>query len=166
MKAPALVIFLMVLVVVFYIIDESGGMSGGSLTPSNAAEIGATGRVQVVELYADWCSACRASAGDVKAVEADFEGQADFIYLDVDDSSNRQILATKFNRSNAIPTFYLLAPDGTILNHWVGMPGKSRLSSEINAAVDRFPAGTSTSGIEQVLSAIKGGVRVANSVRQ
>lgn len=46
------------------------------------------------------------------------------------------------------------------------MPGKSRLSSEINAAVDRFPAGTSTSGIEQVLSAIKGGVRVANSVRQ
>lgn len=166
MRAGGLLVFGFIAIIVFYMLDEGGLAGSSSISPSSAAEVGATGRVQVVELYADWCSACRASADDVKALESDFGGKADFIYLDVDDSSNRSILQSRFNRSNAIPTFYLLAPDGTILNHWVGMPGTNTLSREINSAVDRFPTSLSTTAVSQALAALQQGIRVANGIRQ
>lgn len=166
MRAGGLIIAGFALLMFYFMVDGASFGGSSSIEPSSPSLVGATGRVQVVELYADWCGACRASADDVKAVEESYAGQADFIYLDVDDSANRSLLRNKFNRSNAIPTFYLLAPDGTILEHWVGMPGKSRLSSGIDSALQRFPPVTSTIALEQALDVVRGSIRVANTVNQ
>ncbi|PJF44776.1 MAG: hypothetical protein CUN55_02210 [Phototrophicales bacterium] len=165
MRTGVLVTFGILALLAFYAIDGGSRWGSADLTPSDPTMIGATGRVQVVELYADWCSACRASADDVKAVEAEFAGKADFIYLDVDDPNNRPLLRSTFNRSNAIPTFYLLAPDGSIVEHWVGMSSKKHLSDRVENAVARYPARPSESGIDQVLMMIRGGLQVANEMR-
>lgn len=78
----------------------------------------ASGRVQLIEFFAYWCSVCKALAPTVHGLENLYSEQVNFIYLDRDDPETlplQEQLGYIYQ-----PHFFLLGEDGTVLGQWRG----------------------------------------------
>ena len=54
----------------------------------------------------------------VHGLEAEYEGQVNFVYLNIDNHGTQELKHTLGFRSQ--PQFFLLDGDGTVLNQWIG----------------------------------------------
>jgi thiol-disulfide isomerase/thioredoxin len=68
------------------------------------------GKPVVVVVWGSWCSPCRAEAPDVVAAAKELDGQAEFVGLNIRDSSADQ--ARAFARSFELPYPSFYSPDG------------------------------------------------------
>lgn len=93
----------------------------------------ASGRVQLVEFFAYWCSICKAIAPTVHGLENLYADQVDFIYLDRDDPATLPLQ----ERLGYIyqPHFFLLDEDGTVLGQWRGYVEGSALQEALVEAI-------------------------------
>ena len=83
-----------------------------------AALVGATGRPQLIEFFAYWCTTCRAMRPTVHGLEATYWGKVEFVYLDIDNPGNSAMM--QHYAFTAQPLFVLVAPDGTEIQRWFG----------------------------------------------
>ena len=98
-----------------------------------------TGRPQLVEIYADWWSACRSAKPMVHGLESDYWGKVDFVYLDIENPNNNQPLRSRFGNVNSVPRFYVLAPDGSIVSQWVGVDSAGNMRQKLDFVVQNYP---------------------------
>jgi thioredoxin-like negative regulator of GroEL len=69
----------------------------------------------------------------VHGLEAEFSGQVNFAYLDIDDPANRPFKEQLEFRYQ--PHFFLLDADGNILQQWLGRVSEQELRQTIQAAL-------------------------------
>lgn len=55
----------------------------------------------------------------VHGLENEYSDRMNFVYLDVDDSANREFMQTLGRRAQ--PEFYLLDAEGNVLKQWFGI---------------------------------------------
>ena len=106
----------------------------GDYRADSALHVGATGKPQMVEFFAYWCTTCRAMKPTVHGLEAAYWGQVDFVYLDIDDTANDEV-KQRYNY-RAQPTFVLVAPDGTEIRQWYGYTAEDELRSALDDYLD------------------------------
>ena len=78
----------------------------------------ASGKVQLVMFFAFWSGPSQAMAPVVHNLQAEYGGRMNFIYLDIDDPATDSLqrqLGYRFE-----PHFFLLDPQGKIIQQWVG----------------------------------------------
>ncbi len=78
----------------------------------------ASGKHQLVEIFAFWCPICKSMAPVMNGLEGKYQGRLTFSYLDIDNPANKSFknaLGYKYQ-----PHFFLLDGDGKILHQWVG----------------------------------------------
>jgi thioredoxin-like negative regulator of GroEL len=68
----------------------------------------------------------------VHGLEAEYWGRIDFVYLDIDDGANRNIMRQYGFTSQ--PLFVLIAPDGTEIQRWFGYIN----GDELRQALDTY----------------------------
>jgi thioredoxin 1 len=87
-----------------------------------------SGKVAVVDLWAEWCGPCRTMTPIVEELAAEFEGRATVGKLNVDDNPETP---TTYN-VRGIPTF-LLFKGGELQEKLVGVQSKQALKDKIEA---------------------------------
>ncbi|NDJ53886.1 MAG: hypothetical protein GYB68_12500 [Chloroflexi bacterium] len=84
--------------------------------------VAATGRPQLVKFFAYWCSVCNRMRPTVHQLEADYWGQIDFVYLNIDEGPNQPTL-DNFQFTSQ-PLFVFIDDDGTEIQRWFGFTGE------------------------------------------
>jgi thioredoxin 1 len=83
-------------------------------------------RPTLVDFYADWCGPCRAMASVVEELASDFEGRANVVKVNVDESPE---LATRYG-VQSIPTF-IVVRDGKATQRLIGVQSKRALATAV-----------------------------------
>ncbi len=91
-------------------------------TEAFAHEVLKSERPTLVDFYADWCGPCRAMASVVDELARDFDGRANVVKVNVDESP---ALAGEY-AVQSIPTF-IVVRDGDATQRLVGMQTKQAL---------------------------------------
>ena len=105
-----------------------------SYRADSAALVGATGRPQLIEFFAYWCTTCLAMRPTVHSLEATYWGKVEFVYLDIDNPDNSAMMQRY--AFTAQPLFVLVAPDGTEIQRWFGYTQ----ADEFTTAFDNYLA--------------------------
>lgn len=105
------------------------------------SEVIESGKVTVVDLWAEWCGPCKMMNPVIEELSAEYEGRAVIGKLNVDDNPN---VPTNYN-VRGIPTF-LLFKGGELKDKVVGAQTKQVLKARIEALLDKAPA-TATVGV-------------------
>lgn len=93
-----------------------------------------TGNPQLVEFFAFWCSTCRRARPIVHELEAEYWGEIDFVYLDIDDPANREAMDRYGYRAQ--PFFVLLDEEGQVINTWFGVQDASTLRTAFDSLLE------------------------------
>jgi len=93
----------------------------------------ASGRVQFIWFFAFWDGPSQAMASMIHGLEAEYNGQMNFIYLDIDDPANQVFKDHLGYRSQ--PHFFLLDRQGTVLQQWSGYVTAGSLIDAFNGAL-------------------------------
>jgi len=80
--------------------------------------VAATGKPQLIEFFAYWCTVCRANRPKVHALEAEYWGDIDFVYLDIDNPANAETMRRYGYTSQ--PYFVFIDPEGNEISRWYG----------------------------------------------
>ncbi len=83
-------------------------------------------RPTLVDFYADWCGPCRAMASVVEELASDFEGRANVVKVNVDESPE---LASRYG-VQSIPTF-IVVRDGKATQRFIGVQSKRALATAV-----------------------------------
>jgi len=97
----------------------------------------ANGRPTVVELYADWCEACRTMAPAMEAMEQEHRGQLDVVLLNVDNPRWQPELE-RFD-VNGIPQLELFNGRGDDIGRAIGARSAAELASLSSALIADAP---------------------------
>ena len=87
-------------------------------------------KLVVVDFYADWCMPCKYIGPILEKLEREFDGQAEFYKLNVD---NNQDIAFEFGIAS-IPTV-LFFKGGKVVGGFIGAMPESAVKSEIKKAL-------------------------------
>ena len=98
----------------------------------------ATGRPQLVEFFAFWCTICNRIKPSIHALEAEYWEQVDFVYLDREADANSDLVERFAIRGQ--PVLILVAPDGNEIKRWFGEVD----TNELRTAFDTYLAENET----------------------
>lgn len=91
----------------------------------------ANGKPTLLEFYADWCTSCRSMATTMAALESEFDGQVNFVMLNVDNTKWLPELSTY--RVNGIPHFEFLRAGGLSVGTAIGEQPRTILAENLTA---------------------------------
>jgi thiol-disulfide isomerase/thioredoxin len=127
--------------------SEADGVSGSTSKPvgsravdlkdfvaSDPSLVGATGRPQVVEFFAFWCTTCQAMRPLIHAAQDEYGEMVDFIYLDID-AENTKEWQKKLTFTGLRPTIVFLDAEGKEHARLVGVHTKEELYTKIDDLV-------------------------------
>ena len=98
------------------------------LTPENY-EAAVTGKVALLDFWAEWCGPCRMLGGVIEQVAAEAADDVTVAKVNVDEAME---LAKKFNVRN-LPAIFLLK-NGEIVKQFTGIQDKQTLLNAIKSA--------------------------------
>ncbi|WP_202319570.1 thioredoxin [Archaeoglobus neptunius] len=87
-------------------------------------------KLVVVDFYADWCMPCRYISPILEKLEKEYDGQAEFYKLDVDEN---QDIAFEYGIAS-IPTV-LFFKNGKVVGGFIGAMPENAVKAEINKAL-------------------------------
>jgi thiol-disulfide isomerase/thioredoxin len=94
----------------------------------------ASGEIQLVEFFANWCPTCQAMVPVVHGLESKYGAKVRFVYLDVDDPATEEFKRDLGYRYQ--PHIFLLDGEGNVLAQWVGMVTGDELERAILTALN------------------------------
>jgi thiol-disulfide isomerase/thioredoxin len=100
-----------------------------------ASIVASTGRPQLLKVYNVACAVCQAMLPVMHALEPQYSGRLDFVYLHDQDPANRQV----FNTYGMLgyPIFTLITPEGEMVTQWFGT---SKNQTEIATLLNNYLA--------------------------
>lgn len=101
-----------------------------AIIEDSAEFYGNTGSPQLVEIFTYWCTICASIRPTVHALEAEYWGQVDFIYIDRENPAStelNQLLGVRYQ-----PEFYLVDAEGNLVSSWFG----ARSEEDMRTALD------------------------------
>lgn len=98
------------------------------ITDANYKELLASGKLVVIDFWAEWCGPCRSIAPVVEELAAEFENKAIIGKYNVDNDNE---LSEEYG-IRSIPTL-LFFKDGKLVDKQVGASSKSDLKAKIEA---------------------------------
>jgi thiol-disulfide isomerase/thioredoxin len=93
----------------------------------------ASGEVQLVEFFAFWSGPSQAMAPIVQSLEDEYSDRMLFTYLDIDDPATETFQSQLGFRVE--PHFFLLDPQGRILDEWIGYVTADQFHQAFQAAL-------------------------------
>jgi thioredoxin 1 len=99
------------------------------------SEVIESGKVTIVDLWAEWCGPCKMMNPVIEELSKEYEGRAVIGKLNVDDNPN---VPTNYG-VRGIPTF-LIFKGGELRDKVVGAQTKKVLQDKIEALLDKVPA--------------------------
>lgn len=103
--------------------------------PTDPTEVNlASGKVQLVEFYAEWSLVSQSMAPVVHALEARYKDRIDFVYLNVEDPATRDLKAKLGYTLITRPHFFLIDGSGNILAEWVGFVSEAEFIAAFEQA--------------------------------
>lgn len=123
-------------------VEESAASADGLPMPSAPATadafradsvslVAATGKPQLIEFFAFWCTVCRQMRPIVHKLEAEYWDRIDFVYLDIDDTANQS--AMDQYGYIAQPYFVLVDSEGNVAEQWYGSRSEADLRASLEA---------------------------------
>ena len=106
-----------------------------SATPIDVA-IG-NGKPTLVEFYADWCTSCRAMAGDMADLKQEFGSDLNFVMLNVDNS--KWVPELLKYQVDGIPHFVFMDGTAQDVGMAVGEQPKPIMSGNLTALINNQP---------------------------
>lgn len=97
-------------------------------TDTNVKEEINSGKVVVVDLWAEWCGPCRSIAPAIEELAAEYEGKAAIGKYNVDEDNE---LSSEYS-VRSIPTI-LFFKDGKLADKQVGASSKAAIKAKIDA---------------------------------
>jgi len=94
----------------------------------------ASGDLQFVEFYAQWCVVCKRFAPMIHGLEKEYEGRVNFVYADVQHPDSFELRYTLPNPG--VPSYVLLDGNGEVLANWVGPVSRQDLCSTFDEALN------------------------------
>ena len=91
----------------------------------------ATGRPQMLEFFAFWCDICQGMRPMIHQLQDQYDGQVDFIYLDIDAANTKQ-LQQDFGFNGNRPTLIFLSADGNEEGRLVGQHSKDEIAQQLD----------------------------------
>lgn len=104
------------------------------IVSSDPALAGKTGRPQVVEFFAYWCTECQRMHPVMEDLKAEFSAAVDFLYYDID-AANTKDLQRQLTFSGLRPTIILLDKDGKEVRRFVGVHPKETIQVALDNLV-------------------------------
>lgn len=111
--------------------------------------IGRNGRPTVVDIWAPWCTTCRAAAPTLAAIEAQYAGRVNFCVVNGDDMAARPVISAL--RVDAIPHVAMVEADGTVATALIGAVPKHVLEADIEVLLQNAKAGDNNDQPKKVL---------------
>ena len=93
-------------------------------------QVGISGRPQIVEFYATYCSECWALLPTLYDLETEYQGKVDFFFLDTDNPANNTVKDSL--KLQGHPYSVLLNADGSIEHRWFGHIPADQFRAEID----------------------------------
>ncbi|MEW5945543.1 MAG: thioredoxin domain-containing protein [bacterium] len=109
------------------LVDRKGGKARQTQIPDN-------GLPAFVEFYSRSCEICRMMRPALHRLAREFEGRANFLFLDVDDPANSTLLE-EF-RVYDLPSIHVIGARGERIASFEGKVGVSTLRKHLKAAVN------------------------------
>ncbi|MBE2196691.1 MAG: thioredoxin fold domain-containing protein [Anaerolinea sp.] len=104
------------------------------LPASDPAKIGTTGRPQVIDFFAYWCTTCKAMHPVFASLEKEYAGRVDFLYIDIDAENTKDAQRT-FNFTGLRPTIIFLDANGKEVNRLFGERPREEIASILDNMV-------------------------------
>jgi thiol-disulfide isomerase/thioredoxin len=113
------------------------GTRAASLTDYIASDpslVGTTGKPQMVQFFAFWCTVCQGMRPMIHQLQDEYAGAVDFVYLDID-APNTKDLQKKLTFTGLRPTLIFLDADGNEKSRLVGEQTKEEIQKRIESLV-------------------------------
>jgi thiol-disulfide isomerase/thioredoxin len=101
---------------------------------SDPSLVGTTGKPQVVQFFAFWCTVCQGMRPRIHQLQDEYAGAVDFVYLDID-AQNTKDLQKKLTFTGLRPTIVFLDADGNEKSRLVGEQTKEEIQKRIESLV-------------------------------
>ncbi len=105
------------------------GEEGGLYPPQDLAVVSSTGRPQLLNSYADWCTTCQHNLPIVQAIAEQFAGQVDLVSLNIDVAAT-QDLRDRFNITDR-SQYILVDAAGNTIERWYGFLDQTQVTTAI-----------------------------------
>ena len=105
---------------------------------STALNVATTnGKPTLLEFYANWCTSCQAMAGDLAQLKQDYQGQVNFVMLNVDNS--KWLPEVLDYNVDGIPHFIFLNNQGDAIAESIGEQPLAIMDKNLQALTDDRP---------------------------
>lgn len=107
----------------------------GEFRADSAERVAATGNPQLVEFFAYWCTVCQGIRPTIHSLEAEYWGEVDFVYLDIDDAANEDLME-QFNFVGQ-PLLVVIDAEGNEMARWYGAPPEAELRDALDSVAEK-----------------------------
>jgi thiol-disulfide isomerase/thioredoxin len=101
---------------------------------SDPSLVGTTGRPQLVDFFAFWCTTCQAMRPIIHDLQDEYGLIVDFIYLDID-AENTKALQKQLTFTGLRPTIIFMDPNGKEVSRLVGAHTRQELAEKLDELV-------------------------------
>lgn len=96
--------------------------------------VSTTGRPQVIEFFAFWCTTCQRMRPTMHELQDEYNGRIDFLYINIDDKATESV-QRQFGFGGLRPTIVFLDAKGQEIGRLVGLQDKDTVQQYLDSLV-------------------------------